>query len=330
VSTRSERQLRFEHGANAHARGVANRPPSLALGPSSEILRRLDLTISRRLDGMLQGDYRGLVPGHGSELGETREYTAGDDVRRIDWNVTARMTTPYVRMTIADRELETWVVADLSASLGFGTAECEKRDLAVAATAAVGHLTARTGNRIGALVLEGTNIRTIPARTGRVNLQALMHTVVTAAKVDHDGASDLGAGLLRLSSTMRRRGLAVVVSDFLTPDNWQRPLRALSARHETLVIEVVDPRELELPDVGILEVFDPETGDLREINTGSERVRNHFRDEALRQRDVIARQVRDAGADHLILRTDSDWLLDLVRFVSWRRERIDALVRAQR
>jgi uncharacterized protein (DUF58 family) len=330
VSARAAHARNPRHAGNSGLLGIANRPPSLAIGPSADILRRLELTVMRRLDGMLQGDYRGLVPGHGSELGETREYTPGDDVRRIDWNVTARMTHPHVRETIADRELETWVLADLSASLGFGTAECEKRDLAIAAIAAVGYLTQRTGNRIGAIALEGDRTITVPAKTGRLNLQALLHRVVMAAKADHDGASDLGAGIQRLSMTMRRRGLAVVMSDFLTPDNWQRPLRALAARHETLVIEILDPRELDIPNVGMLEVFDPETGDIREINTRSEHVRAAFRDEALRQREVIARQIRETGADHLILRTDSDWLLDLVRFVSWRRERVDALARVQR
>ncbi len=316
--------------ANAALRGTPNHPPSLALGPSAEVLRRLELTVLRRLDGMLQGDYRGLVPGHGSELGETRKYYPGDDVRRIDWNVTARTQTPHIREQIADRELETWVLADLSASLGFGTAECEKRDLAVAALAAVGYLTSRTGNRIGAVTLEGSHMTTIPAKTGRVNLQALLHRVITAAKTDHEGAGDVAGGLRRMASTMRRRGLAVVISDFITDDDWQKPLRVLAAKHETLVIEILDPRELAIPDVGILEVFDPETGDIREINTRSAHVRAAFQEEALAQRATTAKAVRETGADHLVLRTDSDWLLDLVRFVSWRRERIDALARAPR
>jgi uncharacterized protein (DUF58 family) len=310
-------------------RGILNHPPSLATGPAADVLRRLDLTITRRLDGMLQGDYRGLVPGHGSELGETREYAPGDDVRRIDWNVTARMQTPHVRETIADRELETWVVADLSASLGFGTAECEKRDLAVAAVAAVGYLTARTGNRVGAITLAGPEATIVPARSGRLNLQALLAQVIRVAKAERPGASDLGGTLRRLNGTMRRRGLAVVVSDFIAPDGWEQPLRALGARHETLAIEVVDPRELELPDVGMLTVFDPETGDTREVNTANRKFRDAYRREALAQREGIARQIRAAGADHLVLRTDSDWLLDLVRFVSLRRDRVDSLARAR-
>jgi uncharacterized protein (DUF58 family) len=311
------------------ANGSPNRPPSLAVGPTADVLRRLELTVTRRLDGMLQGDYRGLVPGHGSELGETREYQPGDDVRRIDWNVSARMQRTHIRETIADRELETWVLADLSASLSFGTAGCEKRDLAVAAVAAVGFLTQRIGNRIGAVILEGARAETVPARTGRANLQALLHRTASAAKVEHDGASDLTAGIQRLTMTARRRGLMVVVSDFINPDGWQQPLRGLAGRHEVLAIEIVDPRELEIPDVGILEVFDPETGDIRELNTRSASVRNAFAAEALAQRERTARAIRDAGADHLVLRTDSDWLLDLVRFVTWRRERIDALARVK-
>jgi uncharacterized protein (DUF58 family) len=304
--------------------------PSLATGPAADVLRRLELVVTRRLDGLLQGDYRGLVPGHGSELGETREYRAGDDTRRMDWNVTARMQVPHIRETIADRELETWVLADLSASLGFGTASCEKRDLAVAACAAVSFLTQRTGNRIGAVILEGAKASTVPARTGRINLQALLHRLVLAAKADHEGASDLTGALRRLQGTAQRRGLITVVSDFLAPDGWQQPLRGLAARHEVLAIEVVDPRELALPDVGILEVFDPETGDVREVNTGSAHVRQAFADAAAEQRATLAADIRQAGADHLVLRTDSDWLLDLVRFVSWRRERIDALQRVSR
>jgi uncharacterized protein (DUF58 family) len=306
------------------------KPPSLATGPSADVLRRLELLITRRLDGVLQGDHRGLVPGHGSELGETREYQPGDDVRRMDWNVTARMQTPHIRETIADRELETWVVADLSASLGFGTADCEKRDLVMAAASAVGFLTQRTGNRIGAIVLEGERVSTVPARTGRANLQALLHRVAIAAKADHPGASDLAGALRRLQGTARKRGLMTVISDFLAPEGWQQPMAGLSQRHEVLAVEIVDPRELELPDVGLIEVFDPETGDVRELNTRSAKVRAAFAAEASAQRERLARDIRSAGADHLVLRTDSDWLLDLVRFVSWRRERIDALARVRR
>jgi len=305
----------------------SNRPPSIATGPSSEVLRRLELTVTRRLDGLLQGDYRGLVPGHGTEAGETRPYAPGDDVRRIDWNVTARTVEPHIRQTIADRELETWVLADFSASLAFGTADCEKRDLALAAIAAVGFLTQRTGNRIGAVVLEGERSLVMPARTGRSHFQAVLHRALKAAKDDHPGASDLSTALRRLSVATRRRGMIVVVSDFLAPDGWDQPLRALSARHEVLAVEVIDPRELELPDVGLLDLVDPETGMAREVNTSSARTRTRFAEAARAQRDQITKQIRDAGADHLQLRTDSDWLRDLVTFVAFRRERLEARTR---
>ncbi len=304
-----------------------NRPPSIATGPSAEVLRRLELTVTRRLDGLLQGDYRGLVPGHGTEAGETRPYAPGDDVRRIDWNVTARTIEPHIRQTIADRELETWIVADFSASLAFGTADCEKRDLALAAIAAVGFLTQRTGNRLGAVVLEGEHAMTVPARGGRSHVQALLHRALKAAKDDHPGASDLSSALRRLAVATRRRGLAVVVSDFLAPNGWDKPMRALAARHEVLAVEIVDPRELELPDVGVIDLVDPETGMSREVNTSNAKTRARFADAATAQRAEIAAALRGAGVDHLQLRTDHDWLSDLVRFVAWRRERLESLTR---
>ena len=317
------------HNAGLLGQASSNRPPSVAIGPTAEVLRRLELTVRRRLDGLLQGDYQGLVPGHGTELGETRQYVAGDDVRRIDWNVSARMTDTYVRETIADRELETWVIADLSASLGFGTADCEKRDLAIAAIAAVGFLTQRTGNRIGAAFLGADGGQTVPARGGRTHLQALLHNAVLAAKDPSRGSVDLGAGIRRMGAIMRRRGLAVVVSDFLCDANWEQPLRGLSARHETLCIEVVDPAELTLADVGIVHLEDPETGDILEVPTNRAGIREQYAAAAAEQRATIAASIRAAGADHLVLRTDRDWLLDLVHFVSSRRDRVDALARTR-
>ena len=316
--------------ANEALRGIVNHPPSLSVGPTADVLRRLELLVTRRLDGLLQGDYRGLVPGHGSELGETREYQPGDDVRRIDWNVTARTVTPHIRQTIVDRELETWVFADFSPSLHFGTADCEKRDLALAAAAAVGFLTERTGNRVGGITAEGGRLVTVPARGGRMHLQALLHRFATAAKHAEPNAVDLAAGMNRLDATMNRRGLAVVISDFLSPLDWERSLSRLSVRHETLVVEVIDPRELELPDVGVVAFVDPESGAEFEVQTSRADVRTRYADAAAAQRATIARAIRSSGADHLVLRTDRDWLLDLVRFVSFRRDRVDALARAKR
>jgi uncharacterized protein (DUF58 family) len=289
-----------------------------------EVLRRLELTITRKLDGLLQGDYRGLVPGHGSDLGETREYQPGDDTRRIDWNVTARMQVPHVRETIADRELETWMLVDQSASLDFGTADCEKRDLAVNGAASVGFLTARSGNRLGAILLRpGEGPLVVPARSGRVHLQALLHRVITAPRLDGAGPTDLATGIERLGATMRRRGLAVVISDWLDPTDWTMPLRRLAVRHDVLAIEVVDPRELTLSDVGMLHVVDPETGDVREIQTSDAGLRERYAAAAKQQRDDISQAIRSAGGHHLVLRTDEDWLRALVRFVMLRRQLVN-------
>jgi len=302
----------------------ANVAPRTARTGPDEVLRRLDLAVAHKLDGLLHGDYQGLVPGHGSELGETRGYSPGDDVRRIDWNVTARMQVPHVRDSIADRELETWALVDLGPSMDFGTAWCEKRDLAISAAAAVGFLTARTGNRFGTVVVQPDGASVVPAKGGRTHLMATLHRL-TATPRAGGGAVDLGAALQRTAATARRRGLAAVISDFLAdPDAWSQPLRRLAARHEVVAIEVLDPRELALPDVGLLSIVDPATGQTRDIPTASKKLRARYAAAAAEQRAATAAAIRRAGADHLVLRTDQDWLLDIVRFVSSRRERVHA------
>jgi uncharacterized protein (DUF58 family) len=300
-------------------------PPHFGPGSNAEVLlRKLELTVRRRLDGLLQGDHLGLVPGSGSEAGDARTYHPGDDVRRMDWPVTARTQVPHVRETIADRELETWVVLDLSASLDFGTANCEKRDLAIAGLAAVGHLTVRGGNRLGAVVTTGERVDRYPAVAGRLAADRLLRSVVATPRAAGGRRGDLAAALESLRRPPRRRGLVAVISDFLGSDargpaDWERPLRGLSARHELLAIEVVDPRELELADVGLLTVVDPETGRTLEVPTGNAEVRRRFAEGAAAQRREIAAALRRAGAAHLRLQTDRDWLADVTRFVVDRR-----------
>ncbi|XNL29582.1 DUF58 domain-containing protein [Longispora sp. K20-0274] len=281
------------------------------------VLSKLQLLITRKLDGLLQGDYLGLLPGPGSEPGESREYRPGDDVRRMDWPVTARTTVPHVRQTVADRELETWLAVDLSASLDYGTADCLKRDLVVAASAAVAHLTVRGGNRIGAVVGTGDTMARLPARPGRKEADGLLRQL--ARTQVRPGRADLGTLIDKLNSPPRRRGMAVVISDFMTPTGWERPLRKLAVRHDVLCVEVVDPTELELPDAGVLTLVDPETGASHEVQTGDARLRARYAAAAAEQRATIAREIRRAGAAQLRLRTDSDWLLDIVRFVAAQR-----------
>ena len=283
-------------------------------------LRRLELIVTRRLDGLLQGDHLGLVPGPGSEYAEAREYQPGDDVRRMDWNVTARTDTPHVRDVVADRELETWVLVDASASMDFGTGEMEKRDLAVAAVGAVGFLTAGLGNRLGAFVMHRGRTRRLPARTGRAHLLGVLRTLLTADRTPPgDAAVSLASAANELRHCALRRGLVVVVSDFLDESEWEAPMRRLAARHQVLAVEVVDPRELELPDVGLLTLVDPETGRRREVSTANRRLRQRYAHAAAAQRDAVRDGLRRAGVSHLRLRTDSDWLRDLVRHVAAQR-----------
>ncbi len=304
------------------------------------VLGRLQLLVTRKLDGLLQGDYAGLLPGPGSEAGESREYRPGDDVRRMDWPVTARTTMPHVRRTVADRELETWMAVDLSASLDFGTAQWLKRDLVLAAATAMSHLTVRGGNRIGAVVGTGSGLPPasssrwrrkasvppevtpeflrMPARPGRKEAHGLLRAI--AGTRIRPGRADLGALIDMLNRPPRRRGVAVVISDFLSPvEGWSRPIRKLGVRHDVLAIEVVDPRELELPDVGVLTLADPETGELHEVQTADPALRRRYAEAAAEQRGAIAGALRAAGAAHLRLRTDTDWLLDMVRFVAAQR-----------
>ena len=298
---------------------VGDRPPE-------EILRRLTLDVSRRLDGVLHGDFVGLVPGRGTEPGETREYEPGDDVRRIDWNVTARTQHPHVRQTIADRELEAWLLIDRSSRMDFGTAASEKRDLALAAAAGIGLIVSRGGNRVGAVLLRGGETTTVPPRSGRKHLLGLLERTMATPREDGSGPVDLEAGLRSVGGMARRRGLVVVISDFDgDPESWRAALGAVSLRHSVLCIEVVDPRDLELPAAGPLEFLDPATGEVREVNTDSAKLRSAYAREAAAHRDAVRSAFRSAGADHLLLRTDGDWVMDLAKHVSRRRHRAEVL-----
>jgi len=281
-------------------------------------LRTLEFDVRKRLDGLLQGNHLGLVPGPGSEPGEARPYQPGDDVRRMDWAVTARTAEPHLRQTIADRELETWVVADHSASLDFGTAACEKRDLVVCAVAAITYLTGGGGNRIGALITNGETTTRIPPRGGLAHSRSLVRRVAETPRASEGTRGDLAEAVEQLRRPPRRRGLAVVISDFLGDQQWQRPLRALSARHDLLGVEVLDPRDVELPDVGTVTLSDPESGKQREVRT-SALLRKKFGAAAREHRQAVATGLRKAGAGHLVLRTDSDWIADTVRFVVSRK-----------
>lgn len=301
-------------------------PPSFRSGSLEDphlaaALRTLELTVRRRLDGVLHGDHLGLIPGPGSEPGDAREYQPGDDVRQMDWSVTARTTHPHVRQSVADRELETWLIVDMSASLDFGTTGCEKRDLAVAAAAAITHLTSGGGNRIGAVIANGENVVRIPARGGRVHTQSMLRRIATTPHAADGVRGDLAGAIDSLRRPQRRRGMAVVISDFLGPLDWERPMRAIAARHDLLAVEVLDPRDLTLPDVGDIVLHDPESGRTREFTT-TPQLRADFARAAADHRDDVERVLRQCNCPRMTLRTDGDWIADVVRFVSRRRHSI--------
>jgi uncharacterized protein (DUF58 family) len=236
----------------------------------------------------------------------------------MDWSVTARTTHPHVRQMIADRELETWLVVDMSASLDFGTTGCEKRDLAVAAAAAITFLNSGGGNRIGAIIANGDSVRRVPALSGRMHEQELLRTIATMPKAPTGVRGDLSAAIDALRRPERRRGMAVIISDFLGPINWMRPLRAIAGRHEVLGIEILDPRDVELPPIGDVILQDAESGVTREF-TIDEQLRDDFEKAAAAHRAEVARTLLRCDAPLLSLRTDRDWIADVVRFVARRR-----------
>ena len=303
---------------------AATSPPSAApttVAAKATVLRRLELDVTRRLDGLIAGDHLAAAHGPGSEPADARAYVAGDDARRIDWNLSARALAPHVRTTEADRELETWVLADRSASLDFGTALREKREVVLGAVAAFGFLSLGGGNRLGVLACGGERLVVHPARSSRASVFAALSALYDSPRQDAGPAprADLAAALLSLERTRTRRGRVVVVSDFLDPGEWIGSLRRLSLRHQIVAVHVTDPRELELPAVGVLTVVDTETGRHLDVQTNSAVFRQRYAAAAEARQDRIRVSLRSAGADYLALSTDRDWTIDIARFVGRKR-----------
>jgi uncharacterized protein (DUF58 family) len=314
-------------------KGVEPIPRTSRLTSPSQIpIERLRLTVLRRLNGLLAGDHAGLFPGHGTERGEARPYVPGDDPRHIDWAVTARTDEPHVRDMVADHELDVWVILDSSSSLGFGTGRATKHEVAWSVAGAFALLASNTGNRVGAVRSTNQHGRSrpllMPARGGSVHVGGVLAAL---HKEPEDGdAGDLAGAIDLVGRAARRRGMAVIISDFLGSPTWERSLRALSHRHEVIAAEVVDPREIDLPDVGLIAVVDPETGRRRLVDTSQAGVRERYGVVAQRRRADLASRLKTCGADHLVLRTDRDWVLDFVRFVSGRKARLMSAGRSGR
>jgi uncharacterized protein (DUF58 family) len=330
--TAAERTARSRWRAAGSGSGPSQ-PPSAspaALAAKAATLQRLELDVTRRLDGLLSGDYLAFAHGAGSEPAGARPYSPGDDARRIDWNLSARASVAHIRSTEADRELETWVVADRSASLDFGTALREKREVALAAVAAFGFLNLRAGNRFGMIVAGGDRLAQVPALSGRPGLLAALSALYdTPRRTTPPGeGADLNGALLRLERTQPRRGRVVVVSDYLDRSEWAAALRRLSLRHQVIAVHITDRREMELPPVGMLAVVDTESGQLLHVQTNSATLRDRYAAAAAGRQKRILDAIAGAGAEHLSLSTDRDWLGDIARFVGRRRrERIRSVPR---
>jgi uncharacterized protein (DUF58 family) len=286
-------------------------PGTVPLG----FLRALDLSIGRRMEGLLAGDYRSVLLGEGTELAQVRPYVAGDDVRRIDWNVTARTEIPHVRVQLAERVLVTWLMLDTSASMQFGTADRRKADVAEGVALAIGHVATRRGNRLGLVTFGDSRPRTLPPRQGRVALLGLLAGLREEPDTTQAGATALGDALLQTAALARQRAAVVVVSDFRSPVEWRRQLLELSARHDVVAVEIRDPREQELPNAGALWLVDPETGRQIRVDTRSRRLRERFAAAAAEERREVARTLMRAGARHVVLSTSGDWLRQLAAFL---------------
>ena len=285
------------------------------------LLRALDLTVGRRIHGLVPGEFRALDLGGGLELAQVRPYQPGDDVRRIDWNVTARTTIPHVRVHVPERALTTWLVLDVSPSMTFGTALRRKADVAEGVAIAVGHLATQRGNRLGLVTFGGSTDGRVRPVVGRDGLLAalLAAEAASSAPLESDAdvvgarpvATSLAGSLRFVAAAARRGGLVVVVSDFRGPRDWTRSLTGLTQRHQVLAIQIDDPREGDLPDVGELTLIDAETGRTVRVDTSSRSLRDRFRDAATTERRSLAADLRRAGAGHVVLSTSTDWLRDL-------------------
>ncbi len=302
--------------STTHALTPVRTPGRPGPGPvPAALLRKLNLTVRRRIDGLLAGDHRSWAYGDGTELAQVRPYVPGDDVRLIDWNVTARTGEPHVRVNVAERAVETWLLLDTSASMTFGTADRRKWDVAEGVSLAVGNFAVRRGNRLALATFGDRNPLTSPARQGNRGLLALLLALRNEPDLEPSGATSLGAALARIAGLARRRAVVVVVSDFRGPRDWRARLLQLAARHDVVAVEIRDPREQELPDVGHLWIVDPETGKQLQVDTRNRRLRQRFGDAATAEREELARELRSLGVAHLTLSTSGDWLRRLVGFL---------------
>lgn len=287
------------------------------------ILLRLDWEVIRRLDGLLQGDYRSLFYGYGVDFADLREYQPGDDIRYIDWNVTARMDSPYVRQYAEDREITAWFLLDLSPSMDFGTVPSQslKRTVLIDFVTILARLLTRHGNRVGAIFYGSRIERTIPPRGGRLQVLRIINDLLKQPQLTQTPVTDLSSLLHGGLHTVKKRSLIFIISDFISAPGWERPLNLLSRRHDVLAIRLWDPREIELPDVGPIIIEDAETGEQLYVDTRDRRFRQRFQEAAQRRETELTETFKRAGVDALSLSTEEDLVRAIVRFATMRQRR---------
>jgi uncharacterized protein (DUF58 family) len=296
-------------------------PAAVPASSAERVLKRLEWTVIRRLDGLLQGDYRTLMRGAGLDLADLREYQHQDDVRHIDWNVTARTDTPHVRVFTEDREMAAWFLMDLSPSVDFGSGEQRKRNVSAEFVAVLARMLTRHGNRIGAL-LYGSGVDTvIPTRGGRRHVLHLLHTLQTRPGTTEGGPTRLRDLLDSAAGLIKRRSTVFVVSDFISEPGWERALALLAQRHEVVAVRVLDPLELQLPDLGLLTLRDAETGEQVLVDTHDAAFRKRFARIAAQREAELREALVRAGVDALELSTDADLVDAVIRFTEMRKRR---------
>ncbi len=295
--------------------------PTSAVQTPDRILRRIDWQVIRRLDGLLQGDYRTLFFGTGIDFTDLREYQPMDDIRHIDWNVTARMNNIYVRQYVEDREITAWFLLDLSPSMAFGLKDRTKRTVMIEVVAILARLLTRNGNRVGAMLFNNRLTGTIPPRSGRIQVLRLIREMLAEGDPPAGNSTDLSPLLHAATNTIKRRSIVFLISDFLSEPGWERPLTLLNRRHELIAIRTFDALESELPDAGFIVVEDAETGEQIFVDTSSLAFRRRFQ-EISRERETLLREkVKQAGVDLFTISTGEKLVPAIVHMAALRKRR---------
>ena len=285
------------------------------------ILHRLDWQVIRRLDGQLQGDYRSLFYGYGIDFADLREYQPEDDIRYIDWNVTARTNTLHVRQYMEDREITAWFLLDLSPSMDFGGSAALKRTLLIDFVTTMARILTRHGNRVGAVIYGDRIERVIPARGGRVQVLRLVNDLLKQPHLSRAPFTKLSALLDGGLNAIKSRSLIFLVSDFISEPGWERPLKLINQRHELVAVRIWHPSELELPDVGPVILEDSETGEQLYVDTHDAKLRSRFRQAAQRREAALGLAFKRASVDALTLSTEEDLVRAIMRFAELRKQR---------